>query len=189
MPQVLTRRSEPIHPSSQARSPAPTNPKTGSGSDHPGGRSPQSLLNLTLTLSGYCCTLSNCTHRLVSQSHSHWVQLHAEQPHPPPLSSHSDWVQLHAEQPHPPPRLILCQSPSLLTLASLRAGPRLSFSTLPHARKRSVLGLLWLLSRGRRAPALPPRADEFSSLSTRPHARRRSVFSVLLWLLPRGRRA
>ena len=41
MPQVLTRRSEPIHPSSQARSPAPTNPKTGSGSDHPGGRSPQ----------------------------------------------------------------------------------------------------------------------------------------------------
>ena len=66
MPQVLTRRSEPIHPSSQARSPAPTNPKTGSGSDHPGGRSPQSLLNLTLTLSGYCCTLSNCTHRLVS---------------------------------------------------------------------------------------------------------------------------
>jgi hypothetical protein len=41
MPQVLTRRREPIHPSSQARSPAPTNPKTGSGSDHPGGRSPQ----------------------------------------------------------------------------------------------------------------------------------------------------
>jgi hypothetical protein len=154
-------------------------------------------------------------------SHSHWVQLHDEQPHPPPrLSSHSesltgyscqcmlnnrtpaslshsDWVQLHAEQPHPPPRLILCQSPSLkigLTLASLRAGPRLSFSTLPHchARKRSVLGLLlWLLPRGRRAPALPPRADEFSSLSTRPHARRRSVFSLLLWLqvLPRGRRA
>jgi hypothetical protein len=156
MPQVLTRRSEPIHPSSQARSPAPTNPKTGSGSDHPGGRSPQSLLNLTLTLS----------------------------------LSHSDWVQLHAEQPHPPPRLILCQSPSLLTLGSLRAGPRLSFSTLPHARKRSVLSLLlWLLPRGRRAPALPPRADEFSSLSTRPHARRRSVFSLLLWLLPRGRRA
>ncbi len=27
MPQVLTRRREPIHPSSQARSPAPTNPR------------------------------------------------------------------------------------------------------------------------------------------------------------------
>ena len=66
MPQVLTRRSEPIHPSSQARSPAPTNPKTGSGSDHPGGRSPQSHL------SGYSCTLHNCTHRLVSQSL--WLQ-------------------------------------------------------------------------------------------------------------------
>ena len=136
--------------------------------------------------------LNNRTHRLVSRLtlSGYSYNLHAEQPHPPPLSSHSDWVQLHAEQPHPPPRLILCQSPSLLTLASLRAGPRLSFSTLPHARKRSVLGLLlWLLPRGRRAPALPPRADEFSSLSTRPHARRRSVFSLLLWLLPRGRRA
>ena len=95
-----------------------------------------------LTLTGYSCMLNNRT---------------------PASLSHSDWVQLHAEQPHPggpPPRLILCQSPSLLTLASLRAGPRLSFSTLPHARKRSVLGLLlWLLPRGRRAPALPPRAD------------------------------
>ena len=189
MPQVLTRRSEPIHPSSQARSPAPTNPKTGSGSDHPGGRSPQSLLNLTLTLSGYCCTLSNCTHRLVSHLTLTGYSCMLNNRTPASLS-HSDWVQLHAEQPHPPPRLILCQSPSLLTLASLRAGPRLSFSTLPHARKRSVLGiLLWLLPRGRRAPALPPRADEFSSLSTRPHARRRSVFSLLLWLLPRGRRA
>ena len=68
MPQVLTRRSEPIHPSSQARSPAPTNPKTGSGSDHPGGRSPQSQLSC----SGYSCTLHNCTHRLVSQSL--WLQ-------------------------------------------------------------------------------------------------------------------
>ncbi len=115
MPQVLTRRSEPIHPStsSQARSPVPTNPKTGSGSDHPGGRSPHCVsahnLRLTLTLalsgSGYCCTLSNCTHRLVS-SHFHWVQLHAEQPHPSPrLSSHSHRVQLHAEQPHPAHRL------------------------------------------------------------------------------------
>ena len=209
MPQVLTRRSEPIHPSSQARSPAPTNPKTGSGSDHPGGRSPQSLLNLTLTLSGYCCTLSNCTHRLVShltltgyscmlnnRTHRLVSRLTLTgyscmlNNRTPASLSHSDWVQLHAEQPHPPPRLILCQSPSLLTLASLRAGPRLSFSTLPHARKRSVLGLLlWLLPRGRRAPALPPRADEFSSLSTHPHARRRSVFSLLLWLLPRGRRA
>ena len=124
-----------------------------------------------LTLTGYSCMLNNRT---------------------PASLSHSDWVQLHAEQPHPlaPPRLILCQSPSLLTLASLPAGPSLSFSTLPHARKRSVLGLLlWLLPRGRRAPARPPRADEFSSLSTRPHARRRSVFSLLLWLLPRGRRA
>ena len=36
MPQVLTRRSEPIHPSSQARSPAPKNPKADSGSDHHG---------------------------------------------------------------------------------------------------------------------------------------------------------
>ena len=117
MPQVLTRRREPIHPSSQARSPAPTNPKTGSGSDHPGGRSPQSLLNLTLTLSGYSCTLSNCTHRLVSHlTLTGYSCMPAEQPHPPPrLSSHSHRVQLHAEQPHPPPRLILCQSSSLLT--------------------------------------------------------------------------
>ena len=86
MPQVLTRRREPIHPSSQARSPAPTNPKTGSGSDHPGGRSPQSQCSISLSShwvqlhaeqlhppprlilsrSGYSCTLSNCTHRLVS---------------------------------------------------------------------------------------------------------------------------
>ena len=61
MPQVLTRRSEPIHPSSQARSPAPTNPKTGSGSDHPGGRSPQShcsispsVLSLSHTARSHC---------------------------------------------------------------------------------------------------------------------------------------
>ena len=81
MPQVLTRRSEPIHPSSQARSPAPTNPKTGSGSDHPGGRSPQSRCSILLycsvsqsqlSCSGYSCTLHNCTHRLVSQSL--WLQ-------------------------------------------------------------------------------------------------------------------
>ncbi len=47
MPQVLTRRRESSHPSSQARSPAPTNPKTGSGSDHPGGRSPQSHCSIS----------------------------------------------------------------------------------------------------------------------------------------------
>ena len=74
MPQVLTRRSEPIHPSSQARSPAPTNPKTGSGSDHPGGRSPQSLLNLTLT--ALCGPWSNCRLRLLL----HWQLQPPSQP-------------------------------------------------------------------------------------------------------------
>jgi hypothetical protein len=54
---------------------APTTPKTGSGSDHwhSGGRSPQSLLNLTLTLSGYSCTLS----AFVSREQFHY-SLYAE---------------------------------------------------------------------------------------------------------------
>jgi hypothetical protein len=74
---------------------------------HPGGRSPQSLLNLTLTLSGYySCTLSNCTHRLVSRL------------------TLTPGVQSHAEQPHPGHRLvfrILCQPPLPSVMQSLQS--------------------------------------------------------------------
>jgi hypothetical protein len=63
MPQVLTRRSGPITLlAKRGREPAPTNPKTGSGSDHPEGRSPQSTaqFGLTLTAHSHCSVSRLC---------------------------------------------------------------------------------------------------------------------------------
>ncbi len=99
MPQVLTRRREPIHPSSQARSPAPTNPKTGSGSDHPGGRSPQSLCSISpsvLSLSPTArshCSASVLSKKRVLSCVQPLLQPTLEHPHPSGLS-HSASPQL-----------------------------------------------------------------------------------------------
>jgi hypothetical protein len=70
MPQVLTRRSGPITLLAlEARSPAPTNPKAGSGSDHPGGRSPQSTAQFGLTLTAR----SHCSVSLLNKQVLFWA--------------------------------------------------------------------------------------------------------------------
>ncbi len=112
MPQVLTRRSEPIHPSSQARSPAPTNPKTGSGSDHPGGRSPQSHCSISpsvLKLSH--TTRSHSSASVLKKGVLSWVQPLLQPtcgpPHPSSLS-HSASPQLELACPECPPATLSC---------------------------------------------------------------------------------
>lgn len=147
MPQVLTRRREPIallakrgHLYLQTQKLALV-----AITQEAEAHSLTARSHSHLTRTGHNCMLSNCTHRLVSH-----------------LTRTGRWVQLYAEQPHPPPRLILCQSPSLLTLASLRAGPRLSFPLFHHSSPRPKA----LRSRSSTV-ASTPRPSRSSASSTR----------------------